>query len=89
MRALSQTMKFPDYFGNNWDALEECLNDMEWLPAKGYVIQFKNADLFAKNRHSDFAVFVRIVRSVSASWKARNVDFVLIVESNNRDILSL
>ncbi len=30
---ISNAMHFPDYFGHNWDALDECLGDMDWLPA--------------------------------------------------------
>jgi len=26
--AVSKAMRFPDYFGRNWDALDECLTDM-------------------------------------------------------------
>jgi hypothetical protein len=32
---LAETFRFPDYFGGNWDALDECLRDM---PAEGYVL---------------------------------------------------
>lgn len=85
-RRLSQAMKFPDYFGSNWDALEECLNDLEWLPAKGYIIQLKNADTFMKSCPSDFEVFTQIVESASSSWKIKKVDFILIVETNNPNI---
>lgn len=35
---ISSAMGFPNYFGNNWDALDECLTDMEWLPADGYLL---------------------------------------------------
>lgn len=38
-RMLSASFSFPDYFGMNWDALDECLADLEWLgPFRGIVL---------------------------------------------------
>jgi RNAse (barnase) inhibitor barstar len=28
--ALGSVLGFPDYYGANWDALDECLQDMNW-----------------------------------------------------------
>jgi hypothetical protein len=28
---------FPRYFGHNWDALDECLADLDWIQTEGYV----------------------------------------------------
>jgi len=35
-------LSFPGYFGRNFNALHDCLTDLEWLSAPGYVIVLKN-----------------------------------------------
>ena len=37
-------LEFPGYFGWNWDALEECLRDLSWLPP-GQAIVVVQEDL--------------------------------------------
>lgn len=40
---LAEQLRFPDYFGANWNALEECIRDLSWLPDGPVVL--KHADL--------------------------------------------
>ena len=37
-------MQFPDYFGENWPAFDECLSDLSWMPAKRYVLIIAGAE---------------------------------------------
>ena len=75
---VAKAMQFPLYFGQNWDALDECLADMTWLPAKGYVLLLDQADaLWQCATHTAG----RLVESwlVSAElWAEENVPFHLV-----------
>lgn len=42
---IAAALEFPAYFGHNWDALNDCLIDMGWLPAPGYVVVMTEAEL--------------------------------------------
>jgi len=35
---LARSLKAPDWFGHNWDALADALGDLSWCKAPGYVL---------------------------------------------------
>jgi Barstar (barnase inhibitor) len=65
---LAEALEFPDYFGHNWDALEESLADLEWLPAKGYVLLFTEAELILPDDEDEFATFLEVLNDAGEAW---------------------
>src|SRR3989442_13615190 len=43
---LSEAMRFPEWFGGNWDVLADCLKDLSWLQAKGWVVILEKSKHF-------------------------------------------
>ena len=65
---FASAMQFPDYFGHNWDALEECLSDLEWLPGKGYVLLFTDAQDILPEDEDEFATFLEVMSDAGEAW---------------------
>jgi len=73
------TLGFPPYFGMNWDAFSDCLTDMSWRPAAGYVILLNDYRSFAAKAPADAQVARRIFDSSAQYWKMKEVPFYIIL----------
>jgi hypothetical protein len=62
MAALAEALELPDYFGGNWDALDEVLRDLGWLEARGHVLVVTGADDL-RAREPD------LIQGLETSWK--------------------
>lgn len=74
IKALSRDLDFPIWFGGNLDALHDCLTDLSWHPAPGYVITLTGSETLRANPTS-FAAFNQVLASAAEAWQARNVPF--------------
>ena len=68
LNELARALEFPAGSGRNWDAVEEMLADLEWLPAKGYLLVVTHADLLLVEHPDDYETFIDIVTSVAKEW---------------------
>lgn len=62
---LRRELRFPDWFGGNWDALEECLRDLGWLDYEAVVL--RHADLPPTGDERGRGIYVDILRSSAAA----------------------
>ena len=76
--ALAKAMRFPDYFGMNWDALDECLRDMEWLPAKGYALFFRDSGRVWKQATQMMGAFLESWLLAAEEWSREGVPFHVV-----------
>lgn len=75
-------MRFPAYFGQNWDAFEETINDLSWAPAAGYVLLYDRVANFAVNRPAEWAIALDILRAAAAEWARRGVPFTVLLRQD-------
>ncbi len=61
---IASALQFPHYFGENWDALEECLGDLGWIDSDHLTLLITNADKLLSSGSKDLATFLEILRSV-------------------------
>jgi hypothetical protein len=89
LEVIATAADFPAYCGNNWDALEECLRDLSWAPAEGYLILWEDARILAQADPQAFATALSIFRSVAQYWETQGVPFVLLLRRSGRPPLPL
>ena len=70
MTALAAKMNFPPYFGRNWDALHDCLTDLdEFLPAEGWLLILTDAAEILKTNPADRALFMETREAAADFWR--------------------
>ena len=65
---FAAALQFPSYFGENWDALEESLLDLDWLQAPAYVLFLTSVDAVFRDHDRGFRTLVSILSRVSRDW---------------------
>lgn len=69
---VAAAFQFPYYFGKNWDAFDECINDLgDWLPAHNYLALVTNAEeLLFEEPFKEFETLTRILRRAAERWRS-------------------
>jgi hypothetical protein len=90
LNAIARAMDFPSYFGKNWDALNDCLTDLEGTEPAGYVLLFQEPGLFIVTSPSDWGVATKVLETAIQFWNQLGKPFYVLLQGNfDLDVPSL
>ena len=79
LERLARALELPDWFGGNWDALSDCLRDLSWAPAAGYVLLLDHAGDWREADPEGFRTLLDVLDEAATDWRAEHVPFWALV----------
>lgn len=80
LATIGKAMDFPDWFGDNWDALADCLADLEWSPAEGYLVLLEHCDQLHANAGDDLVAALQLFGAAIDEWRERGIALWCLVD---------
>ena len=76
---VAKALKFPEWFGGNWDAFEDCLTDLSWHSAPGYVLVLEHSKHFGAGHKQEFITATEVLEGAASYWQEQGKPFWAIV----------
>ena len=68
--SIASQLRFPDNFGNNFDAFDEMMNDLDWLEEDRIYLIFRHYDIFLVEENDEAReILLTILDDASSEWK--------------------
>lgn len=81
---LYRRLHLPDYFGNNWDALNECIRDFSWLPPG--PVMLKHEELPLASDTANLKIYLSILRNaVQTLSRSGKRELVVVFPRESRE----
>ncbi len=82
MQKMADALRFPDWFGHNWDALADGLGDLSWLggEAEGWLLLLRNCDELREGLGEEFATLLQVFAAAAESWREAQMPFWVLID---------
>jgi len=70
---LGRELAFPRWYGCNYDALKDCLSDLSWCAAPGYVLLLSGAETLAARDPAAFRTLNQVFAAAIDDWQSQGV----------------
>lgn len=82
MHLLGQQLGFPDWFGHNRDALADCLLDLSWSEAPGYLLLLNGFVGFAARAPEAAQALLDILADAASAWADDDIPFWVVFDGD-------
>lgn len=84
LSALSTELRFPAWVGANWDALQDALCDLSWLPGiRGIVLVLDGTEGLRGKTPGELDMLVDVLSSTAAYWASVDRIFLAMVTGSS------
>jgi RNAse (barnase) inhibitor barstar len=83
---LKVALNFPDYYGENLDAFNDCLSDMYNKRYRGLILVFRRYDNFAEEDGNFAEAILDIISNQSRIWLLTGQKLIGLIQSDNPDL---
>jgi hypothetical protein len=86
LEVLRSILRFPNYFGNNWDALADCLRDLSWIRQRRVVVLH---DDIPPLHSSVVSTYLEVLADCVRDWKpGEGHELIVVFPPGARDAIS-
>ncbi len=89
LRQLGKTCHFPKWYGVNFDALHDCLTDLDWQPGKGVVLQISGLDKLDKSDPGASSTLIEVLQSAASIRSTGKAPLWILLTSPATGVASL
>ena len=76
---IAAALGFPAWFGDNWDALYDCLTDLSWRPGQGWVLILDNVHDLRRAAPPVLDTALAIMADAAVAWGERGLPLRVFV----------
>ena len=80
---VAAALQFPYYFGENWDAVWDCITDLNWLRGSSFLIVFDSAEHLLSQSDRGFTLLLRCLPTRMTYGIAKQPTSVLVAANRS------
>lgn len=80
LQGLAKTLKLPEWFGNNFDALYDCLTDLTWQHTSASVIVLSGVESLYTSDPEVWEILLSVMASAAEYWQNAETPFWIFID---------